>query len=73
LNSIYLPQTQWFIVPGTHVVRLLCERADPATPLGAFLFMVPSIILSGCVHDLTLINPTRYFLLVVRGIFPEVQ
>ena len=49
--------------------------------LGAFLFMVPSIILSGfatpianmpdIVQDLTLINPLRYFLVVVRGVFLE--
>ena len=47
--------------------------------LGAFLFMVPSIILSGFatpianmpqwVRDLTLVNPMRYFLVVVRGVF----
>lgn len=47
--------------------------------LGAFLFMVPSIILSGFatpsgnmplwVQDLTLANPMRYFLVVVRAIF----
>ena len=49
--------------------------------LGAFLFMVPSIILSGFatpianmpiwVQDLTLINPMRYFLVVVRSVFLE--
>lgn len=49
--------------------------------LGAFLFMVPSIILSGfatpianmppAVQALTLINPMRYFLVVVRGVFLE--
>lgn len=49
--------------------------------LGAFLFMVPSIILSGFatpianmpqwVQDLTLINPMRYFLVIVRGVFLE--
>jgi len=47
--------------------------------LGAFMFMVPSIILSGFatpvanmpmwVQDLTLVNPMRYFLVVVRGVF----
>jgi ABC-2 type transport system permease protein len=47
--------------------------------LGAFLFLVPSIILSGFatpianmphwVQQLTLINPMRYFLVVVRGVF----
>jgi ABC-2 type transport system permease protein len=49
--------------------------------LGAFLFMVPSIILSGfatpianmpdLVQGLTLINPMRYFLVVVRSVFLE--
>lgn len=49
--------------------------------LGAFLFMVPSIVLSGFatpianmpefVQRLTLINPLRYFLNVVRGVFLE--
>ena len=49
--------------------------------LGAFFFMVPSIILSGFatpianmpawVQDLTLLNPMRYFLVIVRGVFLE--
>lgn len=49
--------------------------------LGAFLFIVPAIILSGfatpianmppLVQDFTLINPLRYFLVIVRGIFLE--
>lgn len=49
--------------------------------LGAFLFMVPSIILSGfatpianmpeAVQYLTLVNPLRYFLIVVRSVFLE--
>ena len=47
--------------------------------LGAFLFMVPSIILSGfatpianmpaSVQWLTYVNPMRYFLIIVRGVF----
>jgi ABC-2 type transport system permease protein len=47
--------------------------------LGAFLFLVPSIILSGFatpianmphwVQQFTLINPMRYFLVIVRGVF----
>jgi ABC-2 type transport system permease protein len=47
--------------------------------LGVFLFLVPSIILSGfatpianmplLVQKLTLINPMRYFLIIVRGVF----
>jgi ABC-2 type transport system permease protein len=49
--------------------------------LGAFMFMVPSIILSGfatpirnmpqLVQDITLINPMRYFMVVLRGVFLE--
>ena len=47
--------------------------------LGAFLFLVPAIILSGfatpianmplLVQKLTLINPMRYFLIILRGVF----
>ncbi len=49
--------------------------------LGAFLFLVPAVILSGfatpianmppLVQQLTLIDPLRYFLVVVRGVFLE--
>jgi drug efflux transport system permease protein len=49
--------------------------------LGAFLFLVPSIILSGfatpianmphLIQDLTLLNPMRYFLIILRGVFLE--
>lgn len=49
--------------------------------LGAFLFMVPAVILSGfatpianmpaAVQLLTYVNPLRYFLIVVRGTFLE--
>ena len=49
--------------------------------LGAFFFMVPAIILSGfatpianmppLVQHITLINPMRYFLIVLRGVFLE--
>lgn len=49
--------------------------------LGAFLFLVPAVILSGfatpianmpeLVQQLTLLNPLRYFLLVLRGVFLE--
>ncbi|MGO4872552.1 MAG: ABC transporter permease [Roseiarcus sp.] len=63
----------------------LMISALPATQqqalLGVFLFMVPSIILSGFatpianmpewVQDLTLVNPMRYFLVIVRGVFLE--
>ena len=49
--------------------------------LGAFLFLVPSVILSGFatpianmpefVQHLTLINPMRYFMVILRGVFLE--
>jgi ABC-2 type transport system permease protein len=49
--------------------------------LGAFLFLVPAIILSGfatpianmptLVQYLTLIDPMRYFLVILRGVFLE--
>ncbi|HKK16883.1 MAG TPA: ABC transporter permease [Gammaproteobacteria bacterium] len=49
--------------------------------LGAFLFLVPSVILSGfatpianmpdAVQYLTYINPLRYFLIILRGVFLE--
>lgn len=49
--------------------------------LGAFLFLVPSVILSGfatpisnmpeVVQYITLINPLRYFLVILRGVFLE--
>jgi ABC-2 type transport system permease protein len=49
--------------------------------LGAFLFLVPAVILSGfatpianmpeVVQTLTYINPLRYFLIILRGVFLE--
>ena len=49
--------------------------------LGAFLFLVPAVILSGfatpisnmpeLVQQLTYINPLRYFLVILRGVFLE--
>ena len=49
--------------------------------LGAFLFLVPSVILSGfatpisnmpeIVQQMTYINPLRYFLVILRGVFLE--
>lgn len=49
--------------------------------LGAFFFLVPAVILSGfatpianmppLVQALTLLNPMRYFLVVLRGVFLE--
>jgi len=49
--------------------------------MGAFLFLVPSVILSGfatpianmpsLVQYLTYLNPMRYFLIIVRGVYLE--
>ena len=49
--------------------------------LGAFLFMVPAILLSGFatpianmpewLQTLTLGNPLRYFMVILRGVFVE--
>jgi ABC-2 type transport system permease protein len=49
--------------------------------LGAFLFLVPAVILSGfttpianmpeVVQTLTYVNPLRYFLIILRGVFLE--
>jgi ABC-2 type transport system permease protein len=49
--------------------------------LGTFLFIVPSTLLSGfatpianmppLIQDITYLNPMRYFLIVVRGVFLE--
>lgn len=48
---------------------------------GAFLFLVPAILLSGFttpienmpvwIQHLTLLNPMRYFIIVIRGTFLE--
>jgi drug efflux transport system permease protein len=72
-----------FVVAVTGIGLMISSLAvtQQQALLGAFLFMVPSIILSGfatpianmpqAVQDLTLINPMRYFLVVVRGVFLE--
>lgn len=49
--------------------------------LGAFLFLVPAVILSGfttpianmpkVIQDITLLNPMRYFMVILRGVFLE--
>jgi ABC-2 type transport system permease protein len=57
------------------------SRTQQQAILGAFLFVVPAVILSGfatpisnmpaAVQTLTLVNPMRYFLVIVRGSFLE--
>jgi len=58
----------------------ICATLQQAL-LGAFLFMVPAIILSGfatpienmprAIQLVTLLDPLRYFMVVVRGVFLE--
>jgi ABC-2 type transport system permease protein len=72
-----------FVVAVTGIGLMISSLAvtQQQALLGAFLFMVPSIILSGFatpianmpawVQDLTLLNPMRYFLVIVRGVFLE--
>jgi ABC-2 type transport system permease protein len=59
-------------------ISSLCATQQQAI-LGAFLFVTPAVLLSGFatpienmpdwLQTLTLINPLRYFLVIVRGIF----
>ena len=72
-----------FVVAVTGIGLMISSLAvtQQQALLGAFLFMVPSIILSGFatpianmpqpVQAITLINPMRYFLVVVRSVFLE--
>ena len=72
-----------FVIAVTGIGLMISSLAatQQQALLGAFLFMVPSIILSGFatpianmpvwVQDLTLLNPMRYFLVIVRGVFLE--
>lgn len=62
------------------VISSVCRTQQQAI-LGAFLFIMPAVILSGfatpianmpeAIQHLTLVNPMRYFLVIVRGIFLE--
>lgn len=68
-------------VIGVGLTISTIARTQQQAILGAFLFVVPAVILSGfatpianmppLIQDLTLLNPMRYFLIVVRGIFLE--
>ncbi len=72
-----------FVIAVTGIGLMISSLAatQQQALLGAFLFMVPSIILSGFatpianmpvwVQDLTLLNPMRYFLVIVRSVFLE--
>jgi ABC-2 type transport system permease protein len=68
-------------VVGVGLMISSISRTQQQAILGAFLFVVPAVILSGfatpisnmpaAVQTLTLVNPMRYFLVIVRGSFLE--
>jgi ABC-2 type transport system permease protein len=68
-------------VVGVGLMISAIARTQQQAILGAFLFLVPAVILSGfatpisnmptAIQDLTLVNPMRYFLVIVRGVFLE--
>jgi drug efflux transport system permease protein len=82
LFALYLGLALFVIaVTGIGLAISALAATQQQALLGAFLFMVPSIILSGFatpianmpdpVQKLTLLNPMRYFLVVVRSVFLE--
>jgi len=68
-------------VAGVGLMVSSLARTQQQAILGTFLFVVPSVILSGFstpianmpvfIQHITLLNPMRYFLVIVRGIFLE--
>jgi drug efflux transport system permease protein len=68
-------------VVGVGLMISSIARTQQQAILGAFLFVVPAVILSGfatpianmppVIQDVTLANPMRYFLIIVRGTFLE--
>ena len=72
-----------FLLSGVGVGLMISSFAATQQQglLGAFIFMVPAIILSGfatpiknmpqLVQEITLLDPVRYFLVVLRGVFLE--
>jgi ABC-2 type transport system permease protein len=72
-----------FLLSGVGVGLMISSFAATQQQglLGAFMFLVPAIILSGfatpirnmplLVQDITLLDPMRYFLVVLRGVFLE--
>jgi drug efflux transport system permease protein len=82
LLSLYLGLIL-FVIAVTGIGLMISSLAvtQQQALLGAFLFMVPSVILSGfatpitnmpeAIQDLTLLNPARYFLIIVRSSFLE--
>jgi len=82
LGALYLGMFL-FLLSATGVGLMISSLAVTQQQgiLGAFLFLVPSVILSGFatpianmpefVQLLTHINPLRYFLIILRGVFLE--
>jgi ABC-2 type transport system permease protein len=72
-----------FLLTGAGVGLMISSFAATQQQglLGTFLFMVPAMILSGfatpirnmpeLVQDITLLNPMRYFMVFLRGVFLE--
>jgi ABC-2 type transport system permease protein len=72
-----------FLLSGVGVGLMISSFAATQQQglLGAFMFLVPAIILSGfatpirnmpqLVQDITLLDPLRYFMVVLRGVFLE--
>ena len=82
MGLLYAGLTLYILaVIGVGLMVSSLARTQQQAILGAFLFVVPTIILSGfatpianmpeAVQTLTLINPMRYFLVIVRGSFLE--
>ena len=82
LGILYLGLTLYVLaVTGIGLAISALSATQQQALLGAFLFMVPSVILSGFatpianmprwVQLLTLLNPMRYFLIIVRRVFLE--
>ncbi len=82
LGALYLGMGL-FILSGVGVGLMISSIAvtQQQALLGAFLFMVPAVLLSGfatpianmpvIVQKFTLLNPLRYFLVIVRSVFLE--
>ena len=82
IGALYLGLALFILsVTGIGLAISALAATQQQALLGAFLFLVPSIILSGFatpianmpdwVQTLTVINPMRYFLVIVRSVFLE--
>jgi ABC-2 type transport system permease protein len=82
LPTLYLGLLVFVVaVVGVGLMISALAATQQQALLGVFLFMVPSVMLSGFanpianmpdwVQAITLINPMRYFLVIVRGVFLE--